>query len=241
MIASLAPLFSGPLAAYETNLQLASGTDQGIAGSQLFQPEYFAEFMASLAASRGTDDLLALTSIWSKWYFCFLAPAVAASLLLQRELPIALSDVGVALSAEGKPLGLRLLHDGHSLPPCSPFERFSSLIQGHLEPVIEVMASVSKASPRLFWSNAGNLFESATTQVELHPLATVDCATPARAVLESRQRPDGRRNPLFAPVYYKDVGASEPQRLRRICCIRYRLPGVDYCSSCPIDRDKRLE
>lgn len=152
-----------------------------------------------------------------------------------------LSDVGVALSAEGKPLGLHLPHDGSSLPPCSPFERFSSLIQGHLEPAIEVMARVSKASPRVFWSNAGNLFEFATTQTERHPLATADCSAPARAILESRLRPDGRRNPLFAPVYYKDVGASEPQRLRRICCIRYRLPGVDYCGSCPLDRAKTPE
>ncbi|WAJ36111.1 siderophore-iron reductase FhuF [Pseudomonas sp. GOM7] len=241
MIASLAPLFSGPLAAYGENLQLASDQQQTVAGSQLFQPDYFAAFIGDLAARHGTDDLLALTSIWSKWYFCFLAPTVAASLLLQRELPIALSDIGVALSAEGKPLGLCLPHDGSSLSPCPPFERFSALIQGHLEPVIEVMASVSKASPRLFWSNAGNLFESATTQIELHPLATPDCSAPARAVLESRLRPDGRRNPLFAPVYYKDVGTSEPRRLRRICCIRYRLPGVDYCSSCPLDRDKTPE
>jgi ferric iron reductase protein FhuF len=241
MIASLAPLFSGPLADYGENLQLASDEQQAIAGSQLFQPDYFAEFIRDLAAQHGSDDLLALTSIWSKRYFCFLAPAVAANLLLQRELPIALSDVGVALSAAGKPLGLHLPHEGGPLPPCSPFERFSTLIQGHLEPVIEVMASVSNASPRLFWSNAGNLFEFATTQTERHPLATTGCSAPARAVLENRLRHDGRRNPLFAPVYYKDVGASEPQRLRRICCIRYRLPGIGYCSSCPLDRCKQPE
>ena len=241
MIASLAPLFSGPLADYGENLQLASDQQPAIAGSQLFQPDYFAEFIGELAARHGSDDFMALTSIWSKWYFCFIAPAVAASLLLQRELPIALSDVGVTLSAAGKPLGLHLPHEGSVLPPCTPFARFDALIERHLKPVIEVMASVSKASPRLFWSNAGNLFEFATTQIELHRLATFDCAAPARTVLESRLRPDGRRNPLFAPVYYKDVGANEPQRLRRICCIRYRLPGIGYCSSCPLDRDKTPE
>lgn len=242
MIASLAPLFSGSLADYGENLQLASDQQHALAGSQLFQPDYFAEFIGALAARHGTDDLLALTSIWSKWYFTsFLAPTLAANLLLQRELPIALGDIGVALSPEGKPLGLRLPHAGNSLPPCSPFERFSTLIQKHLEPVIQVMASVSRASPRLFWSNAGNTFEFVTTRIELHPLATAGCSAPARAILESRLHPDGRRNPLFAPVYYKDVGANEPQRLRRICCIRYRLPGIGYCSSCPLDRDKRPE
>lgn len=241
MIASLAPLFSGPLADYEENLQLAGDQQQAIAASQLFQPDYFATFIRDLGARHGTDDFIALTSIWSKWYFCFIAPAVAANLLLQRELPIALSDVGVALSAAGKPLGLRLHDEGSALPPCPPFARFDTLIEQHLQPVIAVMASVSKASPRLFWSNAGNLFEFATRQVEQHRLATFDCAAPARTVLESRLRPDGRRNPLFAPVYYKDVGTDQPQRLRRICCIRYRLPGIDYCSSCPLDREKTPE
>lgn len=239
MIASLTPLFSGPLAAYGEYLQLTSDAEPALAGAQLFQPEYFSELVSSFAARRGTDDLLALTSIWSKWYFAsFLAPTLAANLLLQRELPVALSDIGVALSAEGKPLGLHLPHDGRILPPCSPFERFSTLIERHLEPVIEVLANVSGASPRLFWSNAGNIFEFVTTRIELHPLARADCTAPARAVLSSRLRPDGRRNPLFAPVHYKDVGADEPQRLRRICCIRYRLPDVGYCSSCPLDRCK---
>jgi ferric iron reductase protein FhuF len=241
MIASLAPLFSGPLADYAQNLQLASEQQPALAGSQLFQPDYFATFIRDLAARHGTDDFIALTSIWSKWYFCFIAPAVAASLLLQRELPVALDDVRVALSETGKPLGLHLPHEGNALPPCPPFARFDALIEQHLRPVIEVMAGVSNASPRLFWSNAGNLFEFATAQAQRHPLATSDCTAPARAVLESRLRPDGRRNPLFAPVYYKDDGANPPQRLRRICCIRYRLPGVDYCSSCPLDRDKTPE
>lgn len=241
MIASLARIFSGPLADYGEKLQLANDQQQAIAGSELFQPEYFAQFIRDLGARHGSDDFIALTSIWSKWYFCFIAPTVAASLLLQRELPIALNDVGVALSPEGRPLGLHLPHEGSVLPPCTAFARFDALIERHLKPVIEVMASVSKASPRLFWSNAGNLFEFATTQIELHRLATSDCAAPARTVLESRLRPDGRRNPLFAPVYYKDVGATQPQRLRRICCIRYRLPGIGYCSSCPLDRDTTPE
>ncbi|VXC59617.1 Ferric iron reductase [Pseudomonas sp. 8Z] len=242
MIASLAPLFSGPLAAYGENLQIATEQDQALAASRLFQAEHFAEFIRTLAARHGTDDLLALTSIWSKWYFTsFLAPTLAASLLLQRDLPIALGDIGVALSAEGKPLGLRLQHDGNNLPPCSPFERFSTLMERHLEPVIEIMAGASGASPRLFWSNAGNTFEFVTTQLELHPLAAPGCTAPARAILESRLRPNGRRNPLFAPVHYKDVGTSEAQRLRRICCIRYRLPGIGYCSSCPLDHDKTPE
>ncbi|OEC33741.1 ferric iron reductase protein FhuF [Pseudomonas cuatrocienegasensis] len=240
MIASLAPLFCGPLAEHAEKLQLADPQAPALAGSLLFKPSYFAEFIGTLAERHATGDLLALTSIWSKWYFSsFMASTLAANLLLQRSLPIALDDIGVVLSTQDRPLGLRLPNDGSALLPCPPFERLRTLIEAHLEPAIEVFAEVSRASPRLFWSNAGNTFEFVTSRLELHPLASADCTAPARAVLNSRLRPDGRRNPLFAPVHYRDIGTDEPQRLRRICCIRYRLPGIGYCSSCPLDRDKQ--
>lgn len=240
VIPSLAPLFCGPLADHAEKLQLADGKSPVLAGTKLFQAKYFGEFIGNLAERHATRDLLALTSIWSKWYFStFMAPTLAANLLLQRSLPIALDDVGVVLSAQDRPQALHLPDEGSALPPCPPFERFRQLIEAHLEPAIEVFAEVSRASPRLFWSNAGNIFEFVTSCLELHPLANADCTAPARAVLNSRLRPDGRRNPLFAPVHYRDIGTDEPQRLRRICCIRYRLPGIGYCSSCPLDRDKQ--
>ncbi len=242
MIASLAPLFCGPLADYSEKLQLADGREQVLAGARLFQPKHFGEFIGALAERHATSDLLALTSLWSKWYFStFLAPTLAASLLLQRSLPIALDGIGVVLSAQDRPLALHLPDDGSPLAPCAPFERFRQLIEAHLEPAIAVFAEVSRASPRLFWSNAGNTFEFVTSRITLHPLANARSTAPAEAVLGSRLRPDGRRNPLFAPVHYRDVGTDEPQRLRRICCMRYRLPGIGYCSSCPLDRCKQPE
>lgn len=240
MIPSLAPLFCGPLADHAEKLQLSDGQAPALAGTRLFQTKYFGEFIGNLAERHATSDLLALTSLWSKWYFStFLAPTLAANLLLQRSLPIALDDIGVVLSAQDRPLVLQLPDDGSSLPPCAPFERFRQLIEAHLEPTIAVFAEVSRASPRLFWSNAGNTFEFVTSRIALHPLADAQSTAPAAAVLGSRLRPDGRRNPLFAPVHYRDIGTDEPQRLRRICCIRYRLPGVGYCSSCPLDRCKQ--
>lgn len=48
MIVSLAPLFDGPLAAYEDKLRLASDPAHTLAGSQLFQPDYFTEFIGNL-------------------------------------------------------------------------------------------------------------------------------------------------------------------------------------------------
>lgn len=240
MIPSLAPLFIGPLAAFEEKLQLRSHPRTDLPAAVFFQHETFSAFVDDLLARYKTDERLALVSLWSKWYFStFLAPVMAANLLQQRELPLALADVGLKLGDDARPQALHLRDEGQILPPCTAFERFHTLVECHLEPVIGILASVSRASPRLFWSNAANTFEFVTTRIELHPLADISSTLPAREILTARLRPDGRRNPLFAPVRYQDIGEDEPQRLRRICCIRYRLPGVGYCSSCPLDESRR--
>ena len=241
MIPSLAPLFSGPLLAYAEKLQLADSTVESVPASRFFQTEALAAFMDDLQARHNGCDRRALVSIWSKWYFTtLLAPVLATDMLLGRSLPIALEQIGLVLNAEGRPHALLLSNDGQPVPAdASGFQRFSTLIDEHLYPVIDAFASVCRASPRLFWSNAGNTFEFATSRIELHALAQPGCTAKAHAVLTSRLRPDGQRNPLFEPVTYRDIGEDEPQRLRRICCIRYRLPGVGYCSSCPIEPDKR--
>lgn len=241
MISSLAPLFDGPLLAYAEKLQLADPGVESVPARQFFQTETLAGFMDDLQARHDGCDRRALVSIWSKWYFTtFLAPVLAADMLLGRSLPIALDQVGLIINAEGRPHALTLINDGQPvLANVSAFQRFSALIDGHLYPVIEALAAVCRASPRLFWSNAGNTFEFATSRIELHALARPGCSGQARDLLACRLRPDGQRNPLFEPVTYHDIGTDEPQRLRRICCIRYRLPGVGYCSSCPIDLAKR--
>lgn len=240
MIPGLAPLFCGPLLPYADKLQLAADGPGALSAGDFFRETRLGEFMDRLQDHHQARDRRALVSIWSKWYFTsFLAPVLAANMLLDRGLPLRLNEVGIRLDDNGKPQGLTLTGDGQSVTDVWGFERFADLIEGHLRPVIEVLAVVSKASPRLFWSNAGNTFEFATTRVELHPLFRQDATAPAHHVLNSRLRPDGQRNPLFAPVSYRDIGEQEPQRLRRICCIRYRLPGVGYCSSCPINVSKR--
>ncbi|GFM84840.1 siderophore-iron reductase FhuF [Pseudomonas cichorii] len=242
MIPSLAPLFTGPLADYGEKLQLRSLPRADVPGDLFFEHEHFSAFVDGLLLRYKTDERLALVSLWSKWYFStFMAPVMATSLLQQCELPLALADTGLQLGDDSRPKALHLAHAGNPLPPCSAFERFHGLIDGHLTPVIEALVSVTRASPRLFWSNAGNTFEFVTSRLDLHPLASPQSTAPAREILTARLRPDGRRNPLFAPVRYHDTGENEPLRLRRICCIRYRLPGVGYCSSCPLDECRQQD
>ncbi|UXR95060.1 hypothetical protein FY157_25450 (plasmid) [Agrobacterium tumefaciens] len=54
----------------------------------------------------------------------------------------------------------------------------------------------------------------------------------ALELLESPHMADGSRNPLFRPILYRQY-EGKPKRLRRICCIRYLINGLDYCKTCP--------
>ncbi|WP_216182743.1 siderophore-iron reductase FhuF [Verticiella alkaliphila] len=244
MIPLLAPVLSGPDAAHAGALHLAPGPRGAIGASTFFTSAALTAFFDEQQASRQIADRRAFVSIWSKRYVAsFLLPTLAASLLLQRRLPVALKDVGVVLAEDGRPLGLVLADEGQPHDPAEPpFVRLATLIDHHLTPVVDALAQVSGASPRLFWSNAGNVFEFATTRIAQHRLAVADCTAPAEAILQARERPDGARNPLFRPVIYRDDVMDEegnPQRVRRVCCIRYRVPGVGYCSSCPIEPGRR--
>ncbi|WP_325948321.1 siderophore-iron reductase FhuF [Pseudomonas putida] len=240
MIASLSPLFCGPLHSYADKLRLP-GDSTAIDAAAFFQPEALGRFFDELQRQHGAGHRIAAVSIWSKWYIStFLVPVIAANLLLQRALPIALNQVNLVLSPNGRPQALQLRHDGEHARGDDGFQRFATLIDDHLTPLVSSLTAVCGGAPRLFWSNIGNTFEFAITRTELHPLATPGCAAVARQILRSRLRPDGGRNPLFEPVTYADADEDEHSRRRKICCVRYHLKGAGYCSSCPIEPARRI-
>ncbi len=188
-------------------------------------------------------DRRALASLWSKWHFgALLAPYLAANLLLERDLPVGLDDVGVCLTAEGRTECLQLAHAGRPLGSLDGFTRFSTLIDDHLTPLITRLAALSGASAKVFWSNVGNTFEHFLSALEAHPMAHPGVAAEGQRLLESRTLPDGRRNPLYQPVRYVQPAAKgdappEPvRRVRRVCCLRYLLPELGYCGNCPLPK-----
>jgi len=87
----------------------------------------------------------------------------------------------------------------------------------------------------VFWSNAGNYFEYFAHALAHHPLALPNANAPALALLEEKILPDGCRNPLYRPVrYLPNSDTDKPQRVRRLCCVRYLVGELGYCSNCPL-------
>jgi ferric iron reductase protein FhuF len=105
----------------------------------------------------------------------------------------------------------------------------------HLDPLVAALSGYSRLSPRVFWSNAANYVEWMVSAIASRmPAARVD---DARAMLELRQRVDGRDNPLYRPVRYRTEGegrAAITRRQRRVCCVRYLVPDRSLCANCPL-------
>ncbi|MGL4290342.1 MAG: siderophore-iron reductase FhuF, partial [Phreatobacter sp.] len=151
---------------------------------------------------------------------------------------VGLGEIGLILTADGRAEALRLCQVGAAFEPVSAERRFAALIDDHLAPIIVALARETGITPRVLWSNAGNYFEHAVAMGERSAAATCPGLIHGKELLASRKRSDGRPNPLFAPIYYLDEQGRTGRR-RRICCIRYLIPGQGYCGVCPIVRQDR--
>lgn len=244
MNAALENLYLGPLEGFEApRMGIAPAGSETIPASELLCAERLATQLKHFATLYDHGDRRAVASVWSKWHFSVLiSSALASNLLLDYDLPLGLGDVHLELAPEGQTRRLWLKHAGRPLNSKNAFTRFSTLIDGHLKPIISALADYSGASPKVFWSNAGNYFEYFTEALQAHPMAGPLSAESARELLASSHLPDGHRNPLFQPVRYLNNPNKElPERRRRLCCIRYLIPELEYCSNCPLNRKKHSQ
>jgi ferric iron reductase protein FhuF len=176
----------------------------------------------------------ALLSQWSKYYFGLAVPAaLAAALILRRPLDMAPAHCTLLLR-DGMPEALYLPHDALAGAADEPARRYASLVDEHLPHVIEQLAAMTKIAPRVLWSNVGNLLDTLFEQCAPLP----DAARDAAWMFESRALSSGESNPLRAPVRNvtpRSTLLPAPFRARRVCCVRYEIPGEDQlCASCPL-------
>jgi len=242
MIEVLKPLFVGELAPYRDVLVLADDPRPSRPVADWLAPAVFEQVLSRYGSPRSADERRGLASEWSKDYLSrLLPPVVAATLVMGHRLPLALTSVELILGDAGEPLGFKLPAAGSPWPPVlpdqagDPFRRFAPLIDDHLAPMVAALSSYSRLSPRVFWSNAANYVEWMASAIAARmPGTRVD---DARAMLELRQRIDGRDNPLYRPVRYRTEGegiAAKTHRQRRVCCVRYLVPGRTLCANCPL-------
>lgn len=239
MIAPLQPLFVGELAHHHDALTLHDDPRPGIRADQLAQPETLDPLLQRMRPGFTHRMRRGLVSEWNKYYLNRLIPSVTvAAVALDWHLPLTPRQVEVILNEEGKATTFKLPHAGAPLPqqPATPFERFSALLDDHLAPLIGELAAQSRLSPRVLWSNVGNVLEFVLNRLAHADVPAAGCAQ-LRELLNTRVRDDGQRNPLYRPIHYVEVtdddGSLRRARRRRICCIRDLVPEHRLCGTCP--------
>ncbi|SFH52182.1 siderophore-iron reductase FhuF [Modicisalibacter xianhensis] len=236
----LASLYVGPLADNAPPWLCTMPPEHALSGTQLFSPERLEQVLARFATCFSVDDRRAVASMWTKWYFhLVLQPSLAANVLLERELPLGLDEMHVVLDAHGRPERLCLRHDGLPLASFKTEHRFAGMM-AHLSTVIDVLAQLSGAAPRVFWSNVGSSIDYYLSQLESHPAMWPGMTDACWQLLERRELDDGQRNPLFQPVRHVTGEDGTLQRVRKLCCLRYLIPELGDCGDyCPLSCRRR--
>ncbi|WP_213993704.1 siderophore-iron reductase FhuF [Sodalis sp. dw_96] len=176
-------------------------------------------------------DRAAVISIWSQWYFALLlAPWTRINMLYDWQLPFLPQSIRFTQSENAVPDRFILADIGRAVPPCEGTARFEELIDRHLAPVCRTLSRLAGIKPGLFWNNAGIRLAHGVD------MALQQGADITRAVefLAMRTLADGTPNRLYQPVREIPQPSGPPKIIRRLCCLRYKLAGLEYCPGCPL-------
>lgn len=205
--------------------------------AELCAPDSAQELVEPLLQKYQGEDRAAVISIWSQWYFALLlAPWARINMLFDWQLPVRPQAISFTLAETGVPEQFILENEGGPSPAGSGQVRFKELMELHLLPVCRTLSQIAGIKPGLFWNNAGirlvHGFNMAREQGADITLAT--------DFLAARTLPDGSVNRLYQPVRVITLPPEPPKIIRRLCCLRYKLSGLEYCPSCPLlEADKR--
>ncbi|CNE95926.1 ferric hydroximate transport ferric iron reductase [Yersinia nurmii] len=206
--------------------------------SALYTPEHALTLISPLLNLHSNEDRTALVSKWSQWYFArLLGPWMRINLQFNWQLPILPEHISLTLNEAGLVESFILSHSGHQVTQQDPERRFQQLVQNHLAPVCRTLSQLAGMGESLFWNNAGiRLYQGmkmaqeqqANTQIAAH-------------FLSLRTLSDGSKNTLFQPVRQVTEKSGNVRIERRLCCLRYRLSGLEICSTCPLQRVNNVD
>lgn len=235
MIEALAPVFTGPLDFAKHWLELDGAPEplprRPVPLTDLTREDVLRPLLARYVARWTGGDRRAAISMWTQYYAPLLIlPVLGAWLQSGRMLPLAPGEISLLVLEDGTPSGFRLAHLGRMTEARVDLE---TLVHAHLAPLFAAIQRHERIAPRLLWTNAAVRIAGALRLARENP------AVPAARLLEVEgllARPcweDGTPNPLHGLLTPLDVEGETVLR-RRLCCLRYLLPGIAGCgATCP--------
>jgi ferric iron reductase protein FhuF len=176
-------------------------------------------------------DRRALVSFWSLFYLSTVGIGVTvAAVVYGVRLPLALDSLALLQAPDGQPQALLLPHGGTRSEEPVGVEMLQALLRDHCAPLVEAIAHGQKVSKRMLWTNLIVYLDWVLR--DIGALLDDDAVSDCLAALASPGFADSAKNPLFGLLRH-DPATGEP--LRKVCCLRYSIPGVGGCGGvCPL-------
>lgn len=229
MQACLSPAFAGAHAWCNEKMMLASNLADSVPIGEFFASGGLEQALSTYAETKGGCDRRVAASMWSLYYFSALTiPYIVARTLEGQVLPTAFDTMTLSLSADGLPnaFGVRDPGSLQDIGTGDVFSVIAPLIEHHLAGAVAQLKSRTGIAPRLSWNNAAVYIDYALRTVWDMP----DLGCAVDDLVHRSNLPDGAPNPFHGCLRFEQDGAEMVCR-RKVCCLRYQIPGVPSCGN----------
>ncbi|OLP56491.1 siderophore-iron reductase FhuF [Rhizobium rhizosphaerae] len=245
----LSALFTGEHAWCAEKVLAAEDLPEAMPLGAFFRSGAFAQAIDRMEEARGACDRRALASFWSLYYFAALTIPYVVAGRAHQALPVSLEAMTIALGEDGLPRAFGL--DGAGTLSEADIEDLpglvTPLVTAHLREAVALMSAHGGLAPKLAWNNAAVYIDyafNATARTRPDGAASADHGWAARPLFVEATLKDGSANPFRGCLRHDPGPEGAPLCRRRVCCLRYLLPGVASCGelcALPDQRKRALE
>lgn len=181
-------------------------------------------------ASEDTRQSKPLKSLWAQWYLGLLVPPLMLALLANdKAIDVSPERIRVTFHETGRAARFYLdVREDLSTTLLPPHLRLEKLWTASIAPVVDALEASGDINGKLIWSNSGYLINWFLGEMR-EQLGEAQYNALRHACFFNAQLSDGRDNPL-----YRTVVPRNGLLVRRTCCQRNRLPGVQQCGNCTL-------
>ena len=223
----LKAVFTGEHAWCGEKMMLSSDLDGAVPLADFLAGNGFAETLDRYAAGHGDVDRRAAASFWSLYYFSALTIPYVVARRAEMTLPVAVEEMTIAIGEDGLPRAFGLPHEGDWSEGDDLVDFVTQLVDCHLSRVGALFKEKTGIAPKLAWNNAAVYIDYAFNATDRSPPAGDD-HWPSRPLFDCPRLADGSRNPFHGCLRH-ELEAGAVHCRRKVCCLRYMLPGIPGC------------
>lgn len=219
--------FAGDHAWCGEKMMLSSDLADAVPLGDFLAGNGFSETLDRYAAIHGGADRRAVASFWSLYYFSALTIPYVVARRAEMTLPIALDEMTIAIGEDGLPRAFGLPHEGDWSEDRELVDVITPLVDCHLSRAVAFFKEKSGIAPKLAWNNAAVYIDYAFNATD-RSLSEGDDHWPARPLFDCPLLASGSRNPFHGCLRHEAEDGAIHCR-RKVCCLRYKLPGIPGC------------